>query len=231
MSFITGYNIMIVTASINACTKNVVQLSSRIQGQMGGSICGVTSRRPSNSCCFRLSSGRSMNNCSGVLVSQKVSYPSSSDLDTFQGKCCGPGLTKSRCHLQPLTIKRFIRARLSPKRHLEISLAFQSINNRPSAPKQGILHQTKCNAGPLNWQVGCASASLVFGLLVCYSSSTPVHAQALPEEQDEEEENDLSFTQYSHGKKVFTDYSVIGEQQVPKFLPLFHSYIISWHNY
>jgi hypothetical protein len=40
----------------------------------------------------------------------------------------------------------------------------------------------------------------VFGLLVCYSSSEPVHAEVSQAKED----------QMSHGKKVYTDYSVIG---------------------
>lgn len=202
---------MIVSASINPCAKNVVQRSGRIQGQMGGSICGVTSRRPSNSYCFDLNSGHSKNNYTGVSVSQTVSYPSNSGLETFQGNCCGPGFIKPRCHLRSLTIKRFISAGVSQKRNLEISLSCQSMNMRLLAPKRGgILHKIKCNAGPLNWPVGCASASLVFGLLVCYSSSTPAHAEASAEKEDEEDDCDLSYVKYSHGKKVYTDYSVIG---------------------
>ncbi|KAI9159809.1 hypothetical protein LWI28_002124 [Acer negundo] len=92
---------MIVSASISTCAKNVVQLSGRFQGQMGGSICRVTSRGPSNSCCFHLYSGHSKNN---------------------------------------------------------------------------------------------------------YAA----HAEASPEKKDEEDDCDLSYVKYSHGKKVCTYYSVIG---------------------
>ncbi|KAK1578222.1 hypothetical protein Q3G72_028579 [Acer saccharum] len=206
-----GYTNMIVSASISTCAKNVVQLSGRFQGQMGGSICRVTSRGPSNSCCFHLYSGHSKNNYAGLSVSQTISCPSITRSETYQGNCCGgPGFTKPRCHLRSLTIKRILCARVPQKTHLEISLACRSINMRLLVPKQGVLHKIKCSAGPLNWPLGCASASLVFGLLVCYSSSKPAHAEASPEKEDEEDDCDLSYVKYSHGKKVCTDYSVIG---------------------
>ncbi|KAH7557314.1 hypothetical protein JRO89_XS11G0116800 [Xanthoceras sorbifolium] len=205
-----GYTNMIVSALISTCAKNVIQLSERIQGQMGGSICGVTSRGSSSSCCFHLYSGHSKNNYPGLSVPQTISCPSISGLETFPGNCCGPGFIKPRCHLRSLTIKRFISARVPQKRHLEISLASQSINMRLLVPRQRVLRKIKCSAGPLNWPLGCASASLVFGLLVCYCSSTPAHAEASPEMEDEEDQCDLSYVKYSHGKKVYTDYSVIG---------------------
>ncbi|KAK3217710.1 hypothetical protein Dsin_011680 [Dipteronia sinensis] len=184
-----GYTNMIVSASIGTCAKNVVQLSGRFQGEMGGSICRVTSRGPSNSCCFHLYSGHSENNYAGLSVSQTISCPSITRSETYQGNCCGgPDFIKPRCHLRSLTIKRIISARVPQKTHLEISLACRSINMRLLVPKQGVLRKIKCSAGPLNWPLGCASASLVFGLLVCYSSSKPAHAEASPEKEDEEDD-------------------------------------------
>ncbi|KAK4839532.1 hypothetical protein QYF36_022599 [Acer negundo] len=95
----------------------------------------------------------------------------------------GAGFTKPRCHLRSLTIKRIICARVPQKTHLEISLACRSINMRLLVPKQGVLHKIKCSAA---------------------------HAEASPEKKDEEDDCDLSYVKYSHGKKVCTDYFVIG---------------------
>lgn len=64
--------------------------------------------------------------------------------------------------------------------------------------------------GPLSWPRGCASAGLIGGLLVCNSTSEPVHAEAAHSEENQE---DPSVT-FSHGKKVYTDYSITGEQNV-----------------
>ncbi|KAE9466023.1 hypothetical protein C3L33_02071, partial [Rhododendron williamsianum] len=48
--------------------------------------------------------------------------------------------------------------------------------------------------------------SLIGGLLVCNSTSEPVHAEAAHSEENQE---DPSVT-FSHGKKVYTDYSITG---------------------
>ncbi|XP_057506744.1 OVARIAN TUMOR DOMAIN-containing deubiquitinating enzyme 4-like isoform X2 [Actinidia eriantha] len=64
-------------------------------------------------------------------------------------------------------------------------------------PNQGIIPKIKCNVGPLSWPQGCASAGLIFGLLVCYSTYKPVH-------------NEDPSINLPHGKKVYPDYSIIG---------------------
>ncbi|KAM3690421.1 hypothetical protein ACJW31_09G120200 [Castanea mollissima] len=74
-------------------------------------------------------------------------------------------------------------------------------------PKQGMLPKIKCNVGPVSWPQGCASAGLIFGLLVCCSSSEPTYAGAPHKEGHKEEE---SCVKLSHGKKVYTDYSITG---------------------
>lgn len=205
---LAGYANMIFSTSISACAKNVVKLSGRFQGQMGGNICRVTSRGPSSSCCFHLCSGLSKKNYAGV--SRTISCSSLNGLQSFQAPSFGPGLTKSRCSLRSLTIRSFIGSRGSEKRHLEISLACQSMKMRLLVPNQGVLPKLKLNAGPIDWPKGCSSIGLICGLLVCYSSSKPVHAEAANEKEDEEEDCDLSNVKYSHGKKVYADYSVIG---------------------
>lgn len=47
--------------------------------------------------------------------------------------------------------------------------------------------------------------------MACYSTSEPVHAEAACEKEDNEENSDSSHVKLSHGKKVYTKYSVIGE--------------------
>ncbi|KAL9411890.1 hypothetical protein AB3S75_045485 [Citrus x aurantiifolia] len=168
---------MIVSTSICACAKNVVNLGGRFQGQMGGNICGVTYRGPSSSCCFYLCSGQSKKNYAGI--SRTISSSSLNVFQPFQATCFSPGLTKP------------------------------SMKMRLLVPNQGVLPKLKPNAGPIDWPTGCASAGLICGLLVCYSSSK-AHAEAADEKEDGEEDYDLSNVKYSHGKKVYTDYSVIG---------------------
>ncbi|KAL6212529.1 hypothetical protein ACLB2K_017748 [Fragaria x ananassa] len=72
-------------------------------------------------------------------------------------------------------------------------------------PRQGMLPKIKCNVGPMSW-TQCAYAGLMFGLLIC-NSSEPAHAETTHKNDDKEDDGDLS---YSHGKKVHTDYSIIG---------------------
>lgn len=95
----------------------------------------------------------------------------------------------------------------SQRRNLEISLAFQNLNMKLLVPKQGMLPKIKCNVGPVSWPQGCASVGLIFGLLVRCSSSETAHAEAAHKEEKKGEE---SYVKFSHGKKVYTDYSIIG---------------------
>ncbi|KAJ4706476.1 OTU domain-containing protein [Melia azedarach] len=199
---------MIVSTLVSNCAKNVVHLSGRFQGQMGGYICGVASRGPSSSCCFHLYSGKSKRNYAGPCISRTISCTSASGFQSFQGNCFGSCFSKPGRNLHSLTIKSFISARGYQKRQVKISLTCQSMKMRLLVPTQGVLTKTKCNAGPIHWPQGCASVGLIFGLVVCYSSSKPVHAEAADEKEDKD--CDLSYVKYSHGKKVYTDYSVIG---------------------
>lgn len=212
---------MVVSSWTRTCTNNVVHLSGRIQGQMGAYICGVTSGGPSSSYCFQLCSGKSKRDYPGLSVTRTISCSSTGNLQTFQENCLVPPFSKPRCNLRSLTIKCFISARGFQKRQLELSLACQSINIRLWVPKQGVIHKIKCNAGPINWPQVCASVGLIFGLLVCYSSSKPVHAEAADEKENNEDRN-LSYVKCSHGKKVYTDYSVIGEQLATCFQFFMH---------
>ena len=90
--------------------------------------------------------------------------------------------------------------------------------------KQKILPKAKCKnkAGSITWPHGCASAGLIFGLLVCNSSSQPGHCAADTEGGRKEDDSSEPYVKFSHGKKVYTDYSVIGELHIlsaSNFLP------------
>lgn len=186
---------MIISSSINSCAKNVVQITGRVQGHMGGNICGVTFRGSSNSFCFHLYNKQ-----------PKRSY---SSLSVSQTSCC-PSI-KPRCNVPTQATKNFMSTRGSHKRCVQISLMCQSINMKLLVPKLGAITKIECNAGPVNWPCGCASASLIFGLLVCHSTGKPVHAEGPHENKDKEDDCDSLYTKYAHGKKVYTDYSVTGE--------------------
>lgn len=200
---------MIIWSPISTPAKNVVYLSARVQSEMGSNICAAISRRPSGSCSFNLYSGNSKTNYRSSSVSRTVSSPSFIG-QTFQGSCFRSCFSNQGGNLQ---VKCVGSAKGPQRKRLEISLACQNLNMRLLVPKQGMLPRIKCEVGPISWPQGCASAGLIFGLLVCYSSSELAHAEAAREKGNKEDDCNLSYVKFSHGKKVYTNYSVIGEHQ------------------
>lgn len=189
--------------SISACTRNVVHLNSRVPMQMGSNICSVLSRRTSNSCCsYGISRPK--------YADQSVTTISSCTPNTsqrFPEGCLSYCFSRQPIDFKNLTVKDLITDGGSHGRGLEISLACKGMNVKLSIPNDGF-SKIKHN---MRWPERCASAGLVFGWVVCYSSSEPVHAEAACEKEDNEENSDSSPVKFSHGKTVYTDYSVIGE--------------------
>ncbi|XP_062006381.1 OVARIAN TUMOR DOMAIN-containing deubiquitinating enzyme 4-like isoform X1 [Rosa rugosa] len=194
-----GYVNTIVCTHIDQGAKNVVCMSGGIEMQMGSKICSVVSRGASSSCCYRLQPGKSGNKFGGLSLTK--SCPSEIG-QTPHGSCFRSCFSTDMGNSRSLTVN----ARKPQKRCLEISLACQGMKTRFLVPRQGMLPKIKCNVGPVSWPQGCASAGLIFGLLIC-NSSEPTHAEAACKTDDKEYDGDLS---YSHGKKVYTDYSIIG---------------------
>ncbi|KAJ6300503.1 hypothetical protein OIU76_021320 [Salix suchowensis] len=203
-----GYASMIVCSPISTCVKNVVHLSGRVQ-QMGSTILNVLSRGESTSCCFSLYPGHSGSSYSRLSVSKTFSCPSIS-YQTLQSNSFGSVLTNQRANLQSLTVKGAVRSRGPLKRQFSISLPCQNTNLRFSASKQGVLFKIKDDTGSISWSQGCPTTGIIFGLLVCYSSSKPTHAEAATHKNEEEDDCNLSDVKFSHGKEVYTDYSIIG---------------------
>jgi hypothetical protein len=168
---------MITWSPISTPAKNVVYLSDRVQSEMGSKICAAVSRRPSGSSSFYLYPGHSKTNCGSSPVSRTVSSASFIG-QTFQGSCFRSCFSYQRRSVQ---VKCVGSAKGPQRKHLEISLACQNLNMRLLVPKQGMRPRIKCNVGLVSWPQGCASAGLIFGLLVCYSSSEPAHAEAARE--------------------------------------------------
>ena len=71
----------------------------------------------------------------------------------------------------------------------------------------------KCNVGPPSWPTGLTTAGIVSSLLVCYSTSDPVHAEAAQNNSEGNNRANSLSTNFSHGKEVYTDYSVIGKER------------------
>lgn len=192
--------------SISVCTRNVVPLNFRVRSQMGSNICTVLSRRTSNSCC---SYGISRPKYGDQSVTT-ISSCSPNTSQRFQGGCLSYCFARQSIDFNALTVKDLISDGGSHGRGLEISLACKGMNVKLSIPNDGMFSKIKYN---MRWPERCASAGLVFGLVVCYSTSEPVHAEAACEKEDNEENSDSPHDKFSHGKKVYTDYSVIGELQ------------------
>ena len=199
---------------MSSCVKGAVCLSGNIQTQMGSKLCSVISRRPSSSCCFCLNPGNSKKNYTQLSVFENCpSNVSQTTHRSFVSSC----ISKDRGKLWSLTVKDLLNAGAPQRRHLKISLANHAMSMRLVVPKQGMLPKIDCSAGSLSWPRGCASAGLIFGLLVSYSGSEPIHAEGAQGDDDEEDDYGSSYVKLSRGKKVYTDYSVIGEDTLPAF--------------
>ncbi|XP_062117617.1 OVARIAN TUMOR DOMAIN-containing deubiquitinating enzyme 4 isoform X2 [Humulus lupulus] len=198
---------MIVCPSTSSSAKAAVCLSGYIQTQMGSKMSSMMSRRPSSSSCFCLNSGNSNTKYTHLFVSKN--HPSSVGR-TSQRNFVSSCFSKEKGKLWSLTAKDLVSTEGTQRRHLKISIANHAMNMRvvvPKGIKQRMLPKVNCNVGPISWPSGCASAGLICGLLVCYSSSEPIHAEGARGGNDD---CDSSRVKLSHGKKVYTDYSIIG---------------------
>lgn len=204
---------MINCYPISTCARNIIRLSGRVQRQMSTHICSLVSQGPSSSFSLYYNAGHSKPKCTYVDISETFSCSSITGFQTFQGSCFVSGFSKRGGNSRLLTVKSLIGSRGPSKRSLNISLRCQNMNVRLLLPKQGMLHKVKCNMGSVSRPQTWASAGLMFALLVCYSSSEPVHAESAQKDEDMKDE---SYT-FSHGKKVYTDYSITGEKYIACF--------------
>ncbi|KAJ1409922.1 Papain-like cysteine peptidase superfamily [Sesbania bispinosa] len=190
---------MSVCFPVSQSSINAVVLKGRTQLLMSSNICGLSSRGISSSFSSSLYPWQSEINHVGLSICTKTSGSTimGQTIRGYLGSCC----SKQR--------GKFFSSVVPRKRHHEISFICQSMNMRLLVPKQKVLSKVKCNAGLITWPRGCASVSLIFGLFVCNSSSEPAHAEANENRKDDCNEYE-SNVKFSHGKKVYTDYSVIG---------------------
>lgn len=212
---------MIVCPPISTCPKSVIYFSSNIQTQMGSKICTVISRGPSSSFCFRVHPGNLKTKYACLSVSKNCSSVIG---HTFQRNFVSTCFSKGRSCSGFLSVKRLVNSGGPQRRQLKISLIGQGMNMRLLRPNQGKLPKVSINAGPISWALGCASAGLICGLSICFSCSKPIYAEAASNGKDEEDDCDSSYTKFSHGKKVCTDYSIIGEQYSLPFVLLMLSF-------
>lgn len=178
---------MMACSPISICTKNAVHFSRR----MGSSVFRVVCQGPSSSCSISFSPGQSR--YTHLSISNGPSGSSVIDIQAFSG-------SRHRRNLRLLTVKG--------SSDLEISSVGQNTRMRLLLPKQGTLNKVKCNVRSMRHRGGAAGLGL--GLLMCYSSSEPVYAEAGEGKENRDGDCHSSDAKSAHGKKVFTDYSVIG---------------------
>nr|DAD42277.1 TPA_asm: hypothetical protein HUJ06_000507 [Nelumbo nucifera] len=193
------------------CTKNVLCLSGCVGKQMSGQVINVVSQSPPSSCCFRFQSSRSQLSYARLTISKTFSCSALVSSLTFRGSCFGSGFSKQRRNWHPLTEKNLEISMGHQVTCLGISLPSQKMSLRLLTPKRETCTKVSWNVRPASRLQGGASASLIFGLFVCFSSSKPAYAEA-PKKKDEDD-CDSSLVNSSHGKKVYRDYYVTGEQQ------------------
>ncbi|WVY98192.1 hypothetical protein V8G54_030343 [Vigna mungo] len=205
IGFYSGNVNMSVCFSTSQSSINAVVLKGRSPLLMSSNIHGLWSRGISSSFPSSSFPGESEINHVDFSVCTKLAC------STVMGQTIRGGFLRSCCSKQRGNT-RFFSSVVPRKRYHEISLACQSMNMRLLLPKQKLLHKVKCNFGPVSWLRGCASVGLIFGLLVCSSSSEPAHAESHSENENRKDDcNEYeSNVKFSHGKKVYTDYSIIG---------------------
>ncbi|BAT96416.1 hypothetical protein VIGAN_08335400 [Vigna angularis var. angularis] len=204
VDFYSGNVNMSVCFSTSQSSINAVVLKGRSPLLMSSNIHGLWSRGISSSLPSSSFPGESE-------INHDFSVCTKLSCSTVMGQTIRGGFLRSCCSKQRGNT-RFFSSVVPRKRYHEISLACQSMNMRLLLPKQKLLHKVKCNFGPVSRLRGCASVGLIFGLLVCSSSSEPAHAESHSENENRKDDcNDYeSNVKFSHGKKVYSDYSVIG---------------------
>ncbi|XP_002534273.2 OVARIAN TUMOR DOMAIN-containing deubiquitinating enzyme 4 [Ricinus communis] len=200
---------MIVCSPISTYARKVVYLSGCAQ-HMGSTIFNMVSNGQSTSCCFCSCRAHLSKSYARLSISKTFSSPSVGTFQTSNKNFSGSGSAKQSGSWQSITVKGLFNTRGPLKKHFNLSLAYQNLNMRFSLSKRGMLSKIKDNVGSISWAQECASTGLICGLLVCYSSSEPTRAEAAAREKDEEDNSDLSYVKFSHGKRVYTDYSITG---------------------
>ncbi|KAL2923765.1 hypothetical protein RDABS01_015256 [Bienertia sinuspersici] len=202
---------MIVCSPLKNCPKNVLPVKGHFQKQMSGHIRNVASPVTSSSCCLTLKQGVSRMRFSRISVSGSSSWFSNCSFRVFQWIKYRSGLSSKKGSCPLLKVKSSENAKV-----FQTSIGFsswpQDATVRILVPKRRLLSDLRFTAGPFSWSKGYGAASLISGLLVCYSTSNFAHAEASGGKGDTKEssESDSSIDHFSHGKKVHTDYSVIG---------------------
>ncbi|XP_057541343.1 OVARIAN TUMOR DOMAIN-containing deubiquitinating enzyme 4-like isoform X1 [Amaranthus tricolor] len=196
---------MIVCSPIKTCPKNVLPISGYFQKQMRVHINNIASPTTSRSCCHILKQGISRIRYPRISASSSSSWFSNCSIRAFQWVRYRSGLCSKKKPCPLLMVKSSSH---------ETSIGFsswpQDVSIKILVPKRRMLSDFKFDAGLFSWLKGYGAAGLISGLLVCYSTSNSAHSEALEEKGAKKKCTDPSVDHFAHGKKVYTDYSVIG---------------------
>ncbi|KAK4767538.1 hypothetical protein SAY86_015288 [Trapa natans] len=193
---------MIICSSTKACSRNVLRVTRLFCGEAGS---GTHNPRPSSACFRMFSSHRTLYIEFDVSSSPSVTSPLSSR------RCCFThGLAKHGRMLRSVTAGYSGGVERSQSRHLAVSLGSKSANVKVLLPRQEDLAKIKYNVGSSRQTRGLAYGTLFLGLLVCFSSSKPIHAEAASGKGNQGSDDASSDVKFSHGKRVYTDYRITG---------------------
>lgn len=193
---------MIVCSSIKARSRNVFRMTRLVYGDAGSSNCNP---RPSRACLHMFSSPRTL-----YIELDALSSPSATRSQESQRCCFGRGFAKHGKILRSVTASYSGGAERARRRHFALSLGSKSTNVKLLLPRQEDSTKIKYNVGS-SWRArGLAYRTLFVGLLVCCSSFKPIHAEAANDKGNKGNDDASSDVKVSHGKRVYTDYSITG---------------------
>ncbi|KAK9671533.1 hypothetical protein RND81_12G036900 [Saponaria officinalis] len=200
---------MIICSSLKTRPNLVLLVTGRFQKQMRSHLCD-TSSTPFSSCSFLFRQGKSRTRYTRVCVPSTYSCFSHCSSKAYQQIQYKLGGSSNKGCFPTLTFKSVASRGGSRETFVDFSSWYEKASVRILAPKRRLLSNLKCNVGPFSITRGYGAAGIMSGLLVCYSISNPVLAEAADINIDGDDRVNSPSSHFSHGKKVYTDYSVIG---------------------
>ncbi|KAI4325651.1 hypothetical protein MLD38_031031 [Melastoma candidum] len=191
---------MLVGSSVRISHLNWSRLSGDSGVSMGCSMLGV---RQSNAC-FRFYSGHPRPTYVNLKTSETPSYVS---IDGHQGSCFGSCISKYR-HRSVRIGCSSADALASQKRRFILSVPCGRMNRELLSLKD-FPSEVKCSVRRTRWSQGRKYAGLGLGLLICYSCFDPAYAESSTSKK-RKGEDELCPSLSSHGKRVYTDYTITG---------------------
>ncbi|KAG9133752.1 hypothetical protein Leryth_018454 [Lithospermum erythrorhizon] len=199
---------MAVYFPVRICMKNVTSFSGSSYRNMNNNICDVSFGGSAHMHSFRIGVGKA--NYDTTLASSSNSFTSSVRLRTSHRSCLGSINAKQINGHHSLQLNWIRDSRFSLKTCSDISFHSHDVKLRLLMPNNGNMTKSKYSIHPGSRRQCYGLVSLLIGSLVCCSYSEPSYAEASDAKNIKEDNCGSSPACFSHGKKVYTDYSVIG---------------------